>query len=172
MGKSLLILGAGGHARVVAETAEAMKNADGQKIYERIDFLDDHSEHAVGGLEDLEVKGQEYDEVFCGIGDNGLRKQLLEQSEAFKLTVPALVHPTAYISPSAVVGKGTIVEPGAVINANAVIGVGCIVSIGAVIDHDVTIEEYAHVNTAAICKARSRVRAGAKIDAGMVVEES
>lgn len=172
MGKSLLILGAGDHARVVAETAEAMKNADGQKIYERIDFLDDHSEYAVGGLEDLEVKGQEYDEVFCGIGDNGLRKQLLEQSEAFKLTVPALVHPTAYISPSAVVGKGTIVEPGAVINANAVIGVGCIVSIGAVIDHDVTIEEYAHVNTAAICKARSRVRAGARIDAGMVVDES
>ena len=165
MGKSLLILGAGGHARVVAETAEAMKNADGQKIYERIDFLDDHSEHAVGRLEDLEVKGQKYDEVFCGIGDNGLRKQLLEHAEKLKLTIPVLVHPTAYVSPSTVVGKGTIVEPGAVINANAVIGAGCIVSVGAVIAHDVIIEEHAHVNAAAVCKARSRVGAGAKIDA-------
>lgn len=34
MGKSLLILGAGGHAKVVVETIEAMKKADGQKIYE------------------------------------------------------------------------------------------------------------------------------------------
>lgn len=172
MGKSLLILGAGGHARVVAETAEAMKNADGQKIYERIDFLDDYSENAVGRLEDLPVKVKEYDEVFCGIGNTELRKQLLEQSEVLKLIVPALVHPTAYVSPSAVVGKGTIVEPGAVINANAVIGAGCIVSAGAVIDHDTTVEEYAHVNTAAVCKPRSRVGAGVKIDAGMVVEES
>lgn len=40
------------------------------------------------------------------------------------------------------------------------------------IDHDVSIEEYAHVNAAAVCKARSRVGAGAKIDVGMVVEES
>ena len=172
MGKSLLIFGAGGHARVVAETAEAMKNADGQKIYERIDFLDDHLEHAVGSLKDLEVKGQEYDEAFCGIGNNELRKQLLEQSEVLKLIVPTLVHPTAYVSPSADVGKGTVIEPGAVINANAVIGAGCIVSVGAVIDHDATVEEYAHVNAAAVCKARSRVGAGAKIDAGMIVEES
>lgn len=171
MGKSLLILGAGGHAKVVAETAEAMKNADGQKIYERIDFLDDHSEHAVGRLKDLKVKGQEYDEIFCGIGDNGLRKQLLEHAEILKLNVPILVDPTAYVSPSAVIGMGTVVEPGVLINANAVIGAGCIVSIGAVIDHDVTVEEYAHVNAAAVCKARSRVGAGAKIDAGLIVEE-
>lgn len=171
MGKSLLILGAGGHAKVVAETAEAMKNAEGQKIYERIDFLDDHSGHAAGRLADLEVKGEEYDEVFCSIGDNRLRKQLLQRSEALKLIVPVLVHPTAYISPSAVVRKGTLVEPRAVINANAVIETGCIISTGAVIDHDVIVEDYAHVNAAAVCKARSRVGAGAKIDAGMVVEE-
>lgn len=39
------------------------------------------------------------------------------------------------------------------------------------IDHDVIVEDYAHVNAAAVCKERSRVGAGAKIDAGMVVEE-
>lgn len=172
MGKSLLILGAGGHAKVVVETAEAMKNTEGQKLYERIDFLDDHSEHAAGKLKDLKVKGKEYDEIFCGIGDNRLRKQLLEQSEILKLTVPILAHPTAYISPTAVVGKGTIIEAKAAINANTVIGTGCIISIGAVIDHDAIVKEYAHVNAAAVCKARSRVGAGAKIDAGMVVEET
>lgn len=172
MGKCLLILGAGGHARVAAETAEVMRDSDGKRIYEKIDFLDDHSEHAVGKLADLESMSKEYDEVFCGIGGNSLRKQLLEQAEKLKLSVPVLVHPTAYVSPSAVIGKGTIIEPGAMVNANAVIGAGCIVSVGAVIDHDVTVEDYAHVNAAAVCKARSRVGAGAKIDVGMVVEES
>ena len=171
MGKSLLIIGAGGHAKVTAEAAGAMKDKSGQSVYHQIDFLDDNLENAAGKITDLERLGKEYDEVFCGIGDNALRKRLLEQTEDFGFCIPSIVHPTAYISPSASVGRGTVIEPRAVVNANTIVGDGCIISVGAVLDHDVTVGPYAHVNAAAVCKARSRVGAGVKIDAGVIVEE-
>ena len=51
--KNLLILGAGGHGHVVAETAKAMKDSDGNPVYGKIDFLDDLKAEAIGKLQDL-----------------------------------------------------------------------------------------------------------------------
>ena len=46
MGKSLLILGAGGHGRVIEETAVAIKDEKGENVYGKIDFLDDQKEQS------------------------------------------------------------------------------------------------------------------------------
>lgn len=170
MGKSLLILGAGGHGRVIEETVVAIKDEKGENVYGKIDFLDDQSERAVGRLSDLERIGCNYDEVFCGIGNNQIRESLQKKAEAGGYVIPVLIHPRAYVSPSASIGRGTIIEPGALVNANAVIGEGCIISVGSIVDHDVTVEAYAHVNAGAVCKAGSRVEKGQKIDTGVSVE--
>lgn len=53
--KNLLILGAGGHGRVVAETARAMRDTEGNPVYDKIDFLDDLKPGAVGKINDLPV---------------------------------------------------------------------------------------------------------------------
>ena len=99
----------------------------GEALYGKIDFLDDASELAVGKLAELEQIGRNYEEVFCCIGNNQFRKELLEKAERLEMKVPVLIHPTAYISPSAVVKAGTVVEPGAIINSNSVIEEGCII---------------------------------------------
>ena len=65
--KSILILGAGGHGRVVAETAEACG-------YEKISFLDDHSETAIGKIGELQQFVKDYEFAFVGIGNNRLRE--------------------------------------------------------------------------------------------------
>lgn len=70
-GKSLLVLGAGGHGKVVAEIATDLG-------FVKIDFLDDNSPEAIGSVQDLPELGRDYDYIFCGIGKNQLRKQLLE----------------------------------------------------------------------------------------------
>ena len=114
--------------------------------------------------------GRNYEEVFCCIGNNQFRKELLEKAERLEMTVPALVHPTAYISPSAVVKAGTVVEPGAIINSNSVIEEGCIISPGAIVDHNVTIGKYCHINAGAICKAGAVIPAGTKLDAGEIAK--
>ena len=164
MSKKLLILGAGGHGRVVREVAMSIVENYTPK-YNTIDFLDDAAENAIGKIDSLQDYIGIYDEVFCGIGNNSLRAQLIAEIERLGFEIPVLLHPTAYISPSALIGKGTIVEPGAIINANSIVGKGSIISVGAIVDHDVTVGKYTHINAGAICRAGSRIEDNKKIDA-------
>lgn len=160
--KSILIIGAGGHGQVVAETAEACG-------YIKIDFLDDQSEKAIGRISDLADFCGKYEEAFAGIGNNVLRDRIMDQLQARGFRVPVLVHPTAYVSKSANLAEGTIIEPKAIVNSNAAVGRGGIVSVGAIIDHDVQIGRACHINAGAIVKAGGRVADCQTIDAGKVV---
>lgn len=163
MSKSLLIIGAGGHGRVVKEVAEALG-------YDKIAFLDDNSVEAIGKIADSKSFVQEYQAAFVGIGNNKFRNELLQRLEQEGFKIPVLLHPTAYISKTAVIGKGTVLEPKAIVNANSRVGVGCIISVGAIVDHDVVLEACVHVNAGAICKAGSFVVKETKVDAGQVVK--
>ena len=151
--ESLLIIGAGGHGRVVAEIAEACG-------YDSIAFLDDNSPTAIGKIKEMESYTPQYDGVFIAIGNNALRQQLAGQLKQLKgAKLVTLVHPTAYVSPSATVGAGTVVEPKAVINTNSQIGQGCIISVGTVVDHDCLIGDFCHINAGVVCGAGSCVEA-------------
>ena len=160
----LLIVGAGGHGQVVKEVAEAIGT------YEKIDFVDDNSTLAVGKMKDLQELHGEYDAAFVGIGNNHLRRELLEKLQSYGYSIPVLIHPTAYVSRSAKIGKGTVVEPKAIVNASSKVADGCIISVGAIVDHDVILEECVHVNAGAICKAGSIVTVEIKLEAGQVVK--
>ncbi len=169
MVKRLLVLGAGGHGKVVREVALSLMNTDGKPVYEVVDFLDDNSKDAIGKIADLDKYRDWYSDVICGIGNNTVRKQLLDQAEELGYSIPVLIHASAYISPSAVIEAGTVVEPKAIINANTVIHRGCIISVGAIVDHDVIVNEFVHVNAGAIVKAGASVESGRKLEAGEVV---
>lgn len=158
----LLIIGSGGHGKVVAEVARACG-------YDTIAFLDDQAPEAIGTIRDLERFADRYEHVFIGIGSNPLRAQLYARAEAAGYTVPVLIHPTAYVSPSARIEAGTVVEPKAIVNANTLIKIGTIVSVGAIVDHDVLVEPFSHINAGAIVKAGAKVPSGTKLEAGQVV---
>lgn len=168
MGKRLLVLDAGGHGKVVREVALSLLDIDGNPVYESVDFLDDNSVDAIEKIADLEQYRDQYSDVFCGIGNNTVRKQLLDQAEQLGFNVPILFHASAYISPNAVIEAGTVVEPKAFVNANTVIHRGCIISAGAIVDHDVIFNAFVHVNAGAIVKAGTRVESGRKLEAGEV----
>lgn len=165
MYKNLLILGAGGHGRVVKETAEAME------FFEKIDFLDDNPdcETAIGLCGDHEKFKSDYRYAFPAFGNNELRMKWMDRLEESCFTIPILAHPTAYISPSVSVYPGAIIEAKAIINTNSVIEKGCIVSVGAIVDHDATVGYGCHVDCGAIIKANSVVKACTKIESGQVV---
>lgn len=163
MAKNLLIIGAGGHGKVVKEVAEALG-------YTQIDFLDDNSNEAVGKIADSKKFFGKYQEAFVGIGNNKFRGELLQRLEHEGFVIPVLIHPTAYISKTAVIEKGTVVEPKAIVNANSKVDSGCIISVGAIVDHDVVLEACVHVNAGAICKAGSFVAKETKLEAGQVVK--
>lgn len=162
MNKNLLIIGAGGHGRVIKETAEAMG------CFEKIDFLDDNSEIAIGKCKGFKQYINEYTYAFVAFGNNELREKWIEDLTEAGFKLPVLIHPTAYVSPSAEIGQGVIVCARAVVNTNVVIEKGCIISIGALVDHDSIIGECSHINTGAVVKAGCRVDRLKKIDAGIV----
>ena len=169
MKKNLLILGAGGHGRAVAETARAMRDLEGNSVYEKIDFLDDLKPGAVGKLNDLPVFKKEYQDAFPAVGAYQKRMELYSRAKRFGFTVPVLVHPTAYVSPSAEIGEGTVILPKAVVHTGAVIGRGCILSIGSLVDHDCVLEDGVHLDCGAVMKG-SRVTEGERVPCGMVIE--
>lgn len=160
---NLLIIGAGGHGKVVKEVAEAAGT------FETIEFVDDNSKLAVGKICDLDRLRSRYEAAFPAIGNNQIRREILERLQELHYTIPVLIHPTAYISPSARIAEGTVIEPKAIVNANSNVEQGCIISVGAIVDHDVVVEACAHVNAGAICKAGSIIPAGRKLEAGQVV---
>lgn len=150
---SLLIIGAGGHGRVVAEIAVACGYDT-----DSIAFLDDNSPDAIGKVKDMAMYAPKYDGVFVAIGNNAVRQQICEQLKQVPgATLIKLVHPTAYVSPSATVAPGTVIEPKAVVNTHSRIGQGCIISVGTIIDHDCIIGDFCHINAGMVCGAGSRV---------------
>ena len=118
--------------------------------------------------ERLEEVAPTYEGIIISIGNNKMRRELIERLEAVGAPITTLIHPTAFVSSSAKIGTGSIVLPGAVIHTNAKVGKGCIISIGALIDHDCVVGDYCHIDAGAVCRSRSQVLDGLKIEANTV----
>ena len=161
MMRRLLVIGAGGHGQVLAETGRACG-------YDSVDFLDDRNPAAIGTTDMAEALAGSYDGVIVSIGNNDLRRAFIQRLLKAGAPIATLVHPRAFVAPSASLGEGSVVLPGAVVNTNARVGRGCILSIGALVDHDATIDDFSHVNAGAVVPAGKR--AGGKVGPGRVVE--
>lgn len=149
---ALIILGAGGHARVASETALA------QGTFSKIAFLDDYAHKSenqttvlgwplLGPLKRaLEPSILEaYPSALVGIGDASTRLFWLEQLSICGYALQPLIHPTAWVSPSASLGHGTVVFANATIQTNAAIGTGSILNTGCSVDHDVQLADGVHI---------------------------
>jgi len=174
--KRIILIGAGGHGRVVGDTAACLG-------YEQIEFLDDNWPQAqkngvwpvIGApdTENLTELAESDFSFFVSIGQNSNRQT------AFKklgdATIPMLVHPSAIISKFATIGAGSIVVAGAVVNAFASIGTGVILNTGCTIDHDCEIDDFAHISPGANLAggvkigARTWVGIGAAVREGVVI---
>lgn len=164
--KRLVILGAGGYGRTVADVAA--QSGDFSSIW----FLDDNSTagDVLGKCADY-LEYLNADTVFYpAFGNNKIRMDWLRRLEASSCALLTLVHTTAYVSPMAMIGRGTIVLPHAVVNTGVKIGKGCLINCGAIVDHGCVIEDGVHLCLGAIVKAENRIAALRKIEAGEVIE--
>lgn len=147
--KSLAIMGASGHGKVVADIARL-------NGYENIIFVDANSDLESLGqyqvlLEDEFVASfdpNEYD-VFVGIGNATIRRKLQEKFEGLGATIPTLIHPNATVAVDVKIGAGTAIMAGAVVNPGTTIGKGCIINTCASVDHDNCIGDFAHISVSA-----------------------
>ena len=149
--KNLLILGAGQYGMVAKEIAESMK------CFEKIDFVDDASDIAIGKIEDIEKLIHEYDSAVVAIGNSELRLNLIKRLCDIGYEVPSLIHEKAYVSPSAKIGIGCFIEPMAVVHTAVDVETGCILSAGVILNHNSVVHEGCHINCGSVVMARAEI---------------
>lgn len=144
MKKKLVIIGAGGHGKVVASIAKL-------NGYEEIVFLDDDVSKKtvgnyliVGTTKDILKYKEDYD-FFVGIGYNKIRENITHQLDEYGIIQPKLIHPSAVIDETVIIEDGVVIMANAVVNADSKIEKGVIVNTAATVDHDCIIEKFTHV---------------------------
>jgi len=147
---TLIIIGAGGHGRVVADCAQALQK------YKKIVFLDDcyperKSNHSweIIGTADAFHEHIISAHFIVAFGNNSLRHTLLNDLKKDNAQITSLIHPSAYVSQHASVGNGVVVFAQAVINIGSTIGDGCIINTAATVDHDCTLKNSVHISPGA-----------------------
>ncbi len=169
MNEKLLIIGAGGHGKVIADIALKMNK------WRNIAFLDDNEN--VGSVMGLEVLGTsntlinyiDHYQIFIGIGDNMTRQKIHMMLEAAGANIPTLIHPNSTIGNEVYIGNGTAIMAGTVINCCTKIGKGCIINTGSKIDHDNHIEDFVHISPGAQLAGTVKVGKGTWLGIGSVV---
>lgn len=142
MNNRLIIIGAGGHGKVIADNAA--KNG-----YTDICFVDDHATGSCMGFPvigigaDISALNDGKTDFIIGVGSNEIRKRIAEAHDVNWVT---LIHPSAQIAMNVSIGKGTVVMANTVINACATVGEHCIINTGAIVEHDNVIGDYAHIS--------------------------
>lgn len=163
----LLIVGAGGHAKVVLDAARCC----GIEIAGVLGAAGGATEllgvPVTQGSSDLSALAA--DAFIIGIGDNRTRATVYAEYLALGLTPATVVHPSATIADSAELGAGTFVAAGAIVNPEAVIGANAILNTGCTVDHDCVIGDHALIGPSAGLCGAARVGDGTLIGAGACV---
>ena len=152
MGKRyrVLIVGAGGHGRVVADSMQSMRSSEIE--LQPIGYLDD-DESLLGstplGLPVLgvidDVAKVEHDAVVVAIGNNDLRRRLFADLVERGDHLVSVIHNSATISSEVAMGIGAMVCAGVVVNIGSRIGDNVILNTGCIIEHDCNVGNHAHI---------------------------
>ncbi len=175
---TLIIIGAGGHSRVIADTAIAAG-------WSSLAFYDDHYP-SIRSAGPWEIRGTFQDlllsspnePLVIAIGDNTARMQKANALQQAGFRFATIIHPRAIISPSAKIGEGTVIFAGAVVNAYATIEDHCIINTNATIEHDCHLATGVHVSPNAALGGGTKigklswVGIGASIKNAMTIGES
>ncbi|MDE5985597.1 MAG: acetyltransferase [Eubacterium sp.] len=166
MSKSVIIIGASGHGKVIADIIIR----SGDKV---VGFLDDGVDKGtlVVGVEVL-GKIEDYKnfpdcEFVIAIGNPYVRKKIADLLSVKWYTA---IHPTAVISSlDADIGAGTAIMANAVINPGVKIGRHCIINTGAVVEHDNVLRDFVHISPKAVLAGTVSVGQSTHIGVGAVV---
>ena len=169
--KGLLIVGAGGHGRSVAEAVLAAGS------YKVVGFVDDAAsalQHVwalpvFGATADLTSYREYADVAIVAMGNNRLREELHGRLTVAGFELATVVHPKAVVSPRAVIGAGCAIMAGAIVGTEAQLGAGVIVNCGAVVDHDCRVDDFGHLGVNAAMSGGSVLGRGAWMQAGSVL---
>ncbi len=144
--RPIILIGAGGHAKVVIE----LLSASGYQVHCCVGHASDPSHCLTVPVMKEEnalslLYHQGFKLAFVAVGDNSTRARIGKELMQQGFSLVNAISPSAIVSPSASIGIGVAIMSGAIINANASIDNFAIINTGATIDHDCIIGEAAHI---------------------------
>ncbi len=147
----IIIIGAGGHSKVIADIVIKSGNTligfldDSLAINTNIINYNDKKFNVIGKISDCLTFYEKDKNIkfIIAIGNNYIRNKIANQ---YKLPYITLIHPNSIVSIQTKIEEGTVVMANAVINANTKIGKHCIINTGAIVEHDNIIEDYVHIS--------------------------
>ncbi|MGD7043444.1 acetyltransferase [Jeotgalibacillus proteolyticus] len=179
MGKNLIIIGCGGHSKVIVDIIEHMPQ------FRILGLIDDHPVRpshfqgypVLGDTASIKTIKEPVFGGIIGIGDNWSRKRVADEIKKSNPNFPfvTIIHPTAYVSPRCHIGAGTAIMAGAIINSDVSIGEHCIVNTLGSVAHDCVIGDYssigpgAHLGGNVVIGDNSAISLGARILHGRTI---
>ncbi|BDQ38291.1 transferase [Pseudodesulfovibrio nedwellii] len=166
----ILIIGDGGHARMVASILVAMENM------EPLGYVSGDGTAGVLGPLSLPVLGGDdcvstvdHDGVIVAVGDNHVRQRLFDQLSASGEILVNAVHPSIIMDPDVELGTGCVICPGVILNTGAVIGHNVILNTGCVVEHECSIGSHIHVAPGVKLAGNVTVNNGAFVGLGACI---
>jgi len=169
----LVIIGAGGHGRVVLDVVRA------EGKYNPVGFIDANASLASSMIHDVPVIGapnqlpklkqKKVRHAIIAIGDNRTRMRYLQMLDDYMFELVNAIHPSASLSQTASLGRNIVIAAGAVVCTDAAIGDCVIVNTSAVVDHECVVESGAHVCPGVLLAGRVKIGAGAFVGMGAKV---
>lgn len=143
----LLIVGAGGHGKSVADAAACMD------AWDEIVFVDQKYPAltangrwpVIADQSDLSALRGRFAQATVAVGNSATRLKLLDELESKGFRIPAIRHPSSVVAIDAILDPGVVILAGAIINTGARVGRGSIINTGASVDHDCVLGEGVHV---------------------------
>jgi sugar O-acyltransferase (sialic acid O-acetyltransferase NeuD family) len=167
--KRLLIVGAGTFGRTIQEAAML------SGYWSECCFLDDSFPSVstydgysiIGTVSDIGEVVESFNGLVVAIGNNHIRKELLNKFLDLNYPVVSLIHPRAYVSERATIGRGSLIMAGAVVGAHASLGIGCILNPNSVCDHDCNMANFSHLGVGCVMAGTTSMEEGAWLRAGV-----
>ncbi|MEY8191255.1 acetyltransferase [Peribacillus simplex] len=169
--KKICIIGQGGHSKVIEDILLSLKE------YEIGAYLDDrfidtkHQNGTLYGPISLvnQLISNSHFSFIVAIGNNEIRKKIVETLKIPYDRYALLIHRSAIISPTASIGLGTVVMPGAIINADTQVGQHAIINTGVIVEHENRIGNFVHLSPNATLTGNVQVDEGSHIGAGVTI---
>lgn len=170
----VLIVGAGGHAQVVADILLRAREAGAAVA--PIGYLDDNPACWGHELLGLPIFGAidkhsavDHDALIIAIGDNRIRQQLFDRLQQQGCDFIIAQHPAATLAPDVQIGKGSVICAGVVVNPGSDIGANAILNTGSTIDHNNTIADHVHIAPGVHLGGNVQIEQGALLGIGAIV---
>lgn len=168
MSIKVLILGAGGHSKVILDALKLSNPGFEVSLSDENQALlgKNIAGYIVQAYTDLILASFDYAHV--SIGNNLIREKMCKNI-LIRMELLSIMHPNAVIASSATVANGVFVGAQAILAPDSSVGTGSIINHAAVVDHDVKIGAYSHIAPNSTLGGNVKIGEGVFVGAGATV---